>query len=270
MFSADPKTLQRIEAGVRRVMIVDPTPASAKLLADLMKGLGARDVLFEPEERRALDLARDFNPDVIFVERSGPKLDGESLTRRLRRSSFHCRKAPVIMVTAEATATTIKGARDSGVHEFLRKPFTAGELLKRVEAVAIKPRDWIEAVQYVGPDRRRFNSAEFSGEKKRQSDRPKSASEAQAQAMDQAVRILRAAVVHFEKDPTQAVRAIQQQATTLRALAMSQGNSSLAIAVAELERALAGGAASLHALLVPVKGVIDLFKPNAPPEAKVA
>ena len=38
----------------------------------------------------------------------------------------------------------------------MRKPFTIGDLERRLEAVTLKPRDWVEAVQYVGPDRRRF------------------------------------------------------------------------------------------------------------------
>src|SRR6202007_42283 len=145
-------------------------PAQARLLADLMRGAGAREALFEPDERRALDLAETTGPSIIFVERSGPRLDGESFTRRLRRSDFACRRAPVIMVTADATLNTIMGARDSGVHEFLRQPFTATDLIRRVELVISKPRDWIEAVQYVGPDRRRFNSGEYSGRRKRRSD----------------------------------------------------------------------------------------------------
>ena len=65
---------------------------------------------------------------------------------------------------------SIKAARDSGAHEFLCKPFTAGHLFKRVENVALKPRLWIEAKMYVGPDRRRFNSGDFEGAKKRRAD----------------------------------------------------------------------------------------------------
>ena len=45
-----------------------------------------------------------------------------------------------------------------------------GDLFRRVENVTCKSRPWIEAVMYVGPDRRRFNSGEFAGAKKRRSD----------------------------------------------------------------------------------------------------
>jgi CheY-like chemotaxis protein len=259
VFAADPKTLQRIEPVVRRVLICDSNAASARMLGDLLKGLGARQIAFEPEERRALEMARDLDPGIVFVERSGPRLDGESLTKRLRRSSYPCRKAPVIMVTADATASSIKGARDAGVHEFLRKPFTAGDLLKRVEIVAVKPRDWIEAVQYVGPDRRRFNSGEYAGPRKRRADAGGSKAEVQADAMDRCLRILRSAVHHFTADPAQAVRAIAEQAQQLKKHAVTSANANAAVAVAGLELALSAGAPSRDTLASSCAEVIQAF-----------
>ena len=67
---------------------------------------------------------------------------------------------------------SIKGARDAGAHEFLRKPYTIKDLFKRVENVILKPRDWIEAQMYVGPDRRRFNSESYTGARKRKAETP--------------------------------------------------------------------------------------------------
>src|SRR5690606_2302087 len=99
-----------------------------------------------------------------------------------------------------------KGARDAGIHEFMVKPFTAGDLLRRVANVTLKPRDWIEAVNYVGPDRRRFNSGEYKGPQKRKADLARAVDPVAARP-DQAVRILRSALAQFDVDPTQALRA---------------------------------------------------------------
>ena len=100
MFALDAKTMQRIAPVVRRVLIVDPNPAAARLLMDLLKGFGSREVVVEGDEARVLDLAREMEPGLICTERAGPKLDGEALVRRIRRSSLSCRRAPIIMVTA--------------------------------------------------------------------------------------------------------------------------------------------------------------------------
>lgn len=170
MFNADPKTLQRIAPFVRRAMVVDPNVGSVRLLSDLLKELGAFQVAVAARTDRALELAKEFEPQLILTEFSGPDLDGLEITRQLRRSQLPARQAPVIMITSEATPSAIIGARNSGVHEFLRKPYTAGDLFRRIENVVLKPRPWIEAVMYVGPDRRRFNSGEYAGSKKRHSD----------------------------------------------------------------------------------------------------
>jgi hypothetical protein len=163
-------------------------------------------------------------------------------------------------VTAEATATTILGARDAGVHEFLRKPFTSGDLLKRVENVASKPRDWIEAVGYVGPDRRRFNSGEYTGPAKRKGDRSGSAAAAVDSAKDQAMRILASALDQFDQDPMQAVRAIREQAGALKAVAMKVADTRLVVAVGALEVSLASGPATKETLSAPIGGLLAMHQ----------
>ena len=170
MFNADQKTLQRLAPHLARVLIIDPVPFAARLLGDLMKEMGARDIATATRGDRAAELVREYEPQLIFTEFAGEGLDGLDFTIKLRRSALAARQAPVIMVTTEATAASIVSARNSGVHEFLRKPYTAGDLFRRVDNVMMKPRPWIEAVMYVGPDRRRFNSGEFTGSKKRRSD----------------------------------------------------------------------------------------------------
>ena len=265
MFTADTRTLARIEPTVRRTLIVEPNLHAARLLVDLVKGLGARDIHVEQTEAKALGMARELEPGLIFTERGGPDLEGESFVRELRRSHLACRTAPIIMVTADATANTIKGARDVGVHEFLRKPFTSADLIKRVENVALKPRDWIEGIAYVGPDRRRFNSGEYSGPQKRKNDRPTGAVAVAAAVKDQALRILAAALNQFDNDPVQAVRAARQQAVTLKQLAMKSSNARMAVAVSALEVALSAPAPSKASLAAPIGGLLALADPAPAP-----
>ena len=103
MFAANARTLSRIEPAVRRVVIIDPNLSATRLLTDIMKGMGAREVYSESDEERALELLRDVEPGVIFTERSGETLNGETLARRVRRSSMSCRMSPIIMVTGGAS-----------------------------------------------------------------------------------------------------------------------------------------------------------------------
>jgi DNA-binding response OmpR family regulator len=143
---------------------------------------------------------------------------------------------PVIMVTGVATASTILAARDAGVHEFLRKPFNMKDLTRRLEAVTLKDRDWVEAMGYVGPDRRRFNSGDYRGPKKRQNDDPPNPQEAR---IVQALKILRSAIAGIEADPEQAMRSMLAQATTIQQAATELKDLKLTMAAATFYRHLA-------------------------------
>ena len=220
---------------LRRVVVVDSNPSSARMVAELLKTLGVRAISMETSGGGALRLCERLEPQVIFTEFAGPKLDGLDLVRTLRRSDLPCRRAPVVMITAEATAGAIIAARDAGVHEFLRRPFTLGQLAKRLEAVMLHPRDWVEAISYVGPDRRRFNSGDYKGPRKRLVDSP---APAEAERIRQALQILKSAIAAIESEPAQALRSMQAQSAALKACAIAGANLRLAMAVAALQRSL--------------------------------
>ncbi|HRD28369.1 MAG TPA: response regulator [Caulobacter sp.] len=235
MFTADDKLQQRLTPHLQRVLIVDPQPAAVKLLGELLRSVTPGQIATAASDQKAIQLAQAVDPQIIFIEHSGPSLDGARLARAIRRSDLLCRKAPIIMVTGEATAQAILGARDAGVHEFLRKPFTIKDLLRRLEAVALKPRDWVEAVQYVGPDRRRFNSGEYAGPRKRKSDARKTPDQARVL---QALKIVRAAAGALDSDWAQARRALLAQAQDLQKAAVAVGDMKLMTAAVDLGRQL--------------------------------
>ncbi|HEX7760214.1 MAG TPA: response regulator [Caulobacteraceae bacterium] len=235
MYNTDARTLQRIAPLMQRVLIIDPAPAGARLLSDLLRDIANCQMWTAADAVRGLALAAQVNPHMIFVEQNAV-VDGAAFTRKLRRSELNCRKVPVIMLSSEATAATILGARDAGVHEFLRKPYTAKDLMRRLEAVTLRGRDWVEAVNYVGPDRRRFNSGDYSGPLKRGADADETLP-GEARIL-QSLKILRAAIGSIEIDPKQALRAMLTQAAELQSAAIAIKSSRLAAAAGFLQNKL--------------------------------
>ena len=235
MFTADARLQQQLAPHMQRVLIVDPHPAAVKLLGDLLRSITPAQIVAATNDQKALQLAQVTDPQIIFIEYNGPDLDGARLARAIRRSEFSCRKVPILMVTGEATAQAILGARDAGVHEFLRKPFNIKDLLKRLEAVALKPRDWVEAVHYVGPDRRRFNSGDYAGPRKRKSDTGKTPDQARVL---QALKIVRAAAGSLDSDWHQARRALLAQVQDLQKAAVAVSDMALMDASVALGRQL--------------------------------
>jgi len=212
VFDGNVRTIQRVAAKVRRVLVVDPNPAMSRLLAEHMRPLGGTEMFAASTAEKGYAMARATDPQLIFVEHAQAGVDGLAFTRKIRRSELVCREVPIIMCAMDATADVIFGARDAGVHEFMRKPFTIKDLERRLEAVTLKPRDWVEGVAYVGPDRRRFNSADYRGPRKRKVD----SAPTPAARLSQALRIVKSAAAALDTDPTQARRALAAQAEELR------------------------------------------------------
>lgn len=263
------RLFQKLTPRLQKVLVVDPAPVSVKLLTELLRTItgGSAQVWSAPNEAKAMQMVQVVDPQLVFVEHSGPGLDGARLTRLIRRSDFACREVPVIMVTGEATAAAIMGARDAGVHEFLRKPYTMKDLLRRLEAVSLKPRDWVEAVQYVGPDRRRFNSAEYAGPRKRKSDADTTSDAAR---MLQALKIVRAAAGSLKTDWAQARRALLAQAAMLHKVGQSSANPGLSQAAAAMARELpAEGQPNWRALEASIVAVLQ-YMPKDAAAAKAA
>ena len=235
MFNADAKIIQRMAPQLQRVMIVDPQPAGARLLGELMRDIARSQIWVAETHEKALRLAGSYDPHVIFAEMGPAPFDGIAFTRELRRSHLAARYVPVIMVTGQATAAGILASRDGGVHEFLRKPFTVKDLLRRLEAVTLRPRDWVEAVDYIGPDRRRFNSGDYTGSLTRRSD---ARATSDSERMAQALKILRSAINAVGSDPVQAMRSMQAQVVDLRKCGMSVADLKLTTAAIDFGRYL--------------------------------
>jgi response regulator RpfG family c-di-GMP phosphodiesterase len=233
LYAADNRSMQKMAPMLQRILIIDSNVQAVRMMSDLLRSLCAGQYYTANAAERGLLVAQQANPQVIFVEQQTGAVDAAAFTRALRRSDLACRQAPVIVVTAETTAGTIIAARDAGAHEFLRKPYTIKDLMRRLEAVTLHPRDWVEAVAYIGPDRRRFNSGDYKGPRKRKSDANQTPDRAK---MLQALKIVRAAALAVDSDPMQARRALAAQAYDLQKLASASSDINLSVAAADLAR----------------------------------
>lgn len=215
MFENENKTYRLMAPKLQRIVIADPNPNNSRMLTEILRDIARSNVWVAPTVDRAMKLVQSCDPQVIFSELADDNFNGLDFVRRVRRSDFAARQAPVIMTTGGATAASILAARDAGVHEFLRMPYSLKDLVRRLEVVTLRGRDWIEAVNYIGPDRRRFNSGEYDGPLKRRSDGDETPHQAR---VNQALKIIKSAVASVETDRDQAVRALLTQATSLQAI----------------------------------------------------
>jgi DNA-binding response OmpR family regulator len=199
-------------------VIVDPDRSTVELVGSLLRTARGIDAVGAADAPAAWRLLGRSESRLVFIAHAPPLLDAPQVARDLRRSDLISRRAPVVMLATDPTESQIAAARDAGAHEVLGKPFTPSDLLLRVDTVLGKPRDWVEAVGYVGPDRRRFNSAQFAGQRRRRFDRE--APSPESARIGQALKIMKLAIEAIDSDPRQALRALRVQADELQAAAV--------------------------------------------------
>jgi DNA-binding response OmpR family regulator len=226
--------IKRYELDLQRVLIIDRQPSVGRLLSEILRDLGARAVLTESTFETAAKTLASLQPQLILADVLEDAWGGLDFVRTLRRSDLACRHVPLVVITANATEDNVLAARDAGVHEVLKKPFAIRDIRRRVEAVFGRPRDWIEGMEYIGPDRRRFNSGDYRGLMKRESDTPDTVES----RIEEAIRILKTAVDALDSDRAQAVRAMRTQAVNLTSVAVESGDAELATAAAGLQYCL--------------------------------
>ncbi|HEY9697803.1 MAG TPA: response regulator [Trichocoleus sp.] len=79
-----------------------------------------------------LDLARQFEYDLVLLDIVLPKMDGISLCRQLRTQGY---QSPILLLTAKESATDRVIGLDAGADDYVIKPFDMEELLARIRAL---------------------------------------------------------------------------------------------------------------------------------------
>ena len=126
------------------------------LIRDVLSVMGFTDVTVAKDGRTAIKEVLKHNFDLIFCDWNMPEINGIEFTHTVRRLPDYEKCAiPIIMVTGKATAEDVRKARDSGINEYLVKPFTINMLCDKVKSVIENPRRYVLSDTYSGPDRRR-------------------------------------------------------------------------------------------------------------------
>ena len=94
--------------------------------------IGGYEVLPASDGAQALELFNK-NPDIALaiIDIMMPELDGWALTKEIRKTS----DLPIIMLSARAEEFDLLTGFESGIDEYVTKPFSPAVLVKRVEAL---------------------------------------------------------------------------------------------------------------------------------------
>src|SRR5579872_2863006 len=113
----------------RRILVVDDEPQIPRVLRTSLSSHGY-DIRVANDGETALEIMKDWTPDLVITDLSMPNMDGLELCRRLRLST----KIPIIVLSVKGEEKTKVRALDAGADDYVTKPFGIEELLARVRA----------------------------------------------------------------------------------------------------------------------------------------
>lgn len=111
------------------ILVVDDEPQITRVLRTSL-GAQGYDVRVANDGETALEIVKDFTPDLVITDLAMPNMNGMELCRRLRKFST----VPIIVLSVRGEERSKIEALDSGADDYVTKPFGTGELLARIRA----------------------------------------------------------------------------------------------------------------------------------------
>lgn len=114
-----------------RILVVDDEPKLVRLVREVLSASGY-SVLSANNGDQAIRLIAEEQPDLVLLDIVlADEVDGYEVTQRVREFS----NVPIIMLTAKVRESDLLRGYAVGTDDYITKPFSAKELLVRVQAV---------------------------------------------------------------------------------------------------------------------------------------
>jgi two-component system KDP operon response regulator KdpE len=114
----------------RRILVVDDEPQITRVLRTTLTS-HCYSILTASDGDEALEVMRDWIPDLVITDLAMPNMEGLELCRRIREKS----SIPIIVLSVRGEERTKIEALDAGADDYVTKPFAPNELLARVRAM---------------------------------------------------------------------------------------------------------------------------------------
>ena len=108
-------------------LVVEDEPVNMMLISEVLRNMGV-EVIRASNGQEALDRLTSTLPGIIFMDINMPVMDGYTTTRHIRRLPVPMRNAPIIALTADATADDKERCLQAGMDNFISKPFRMEEI----------------------------------------------------------------------------------------------------------------------------------------------
>ncbi len=118
----------------KKVLIFEDNPSIQTLLKFFFQKQGA-ETCFAPDGTAAVELAKEYGPDLILMDYIMPGKDGVETVTDLRQAGI---TAPIVMLSSKSFPADLERARAAGATDYLLKPLNP-QLLETAIKPYIKP-----------------------------------------------------------------------------------------------------------------------------------
>jgi two-component system, cell cycle response regulator DivK len=119
-----------------KVLLVDDNPGMRHVLRAQMEWVGFAAITAE-NGNEGVETAIAEKPDLILMDIMMPEMDGWEATRILRANP-ETKEIPILAITAMFRPADLQTCIDAGCDDYIVKPFTLDELLKKIKALVLK------------------------------------------------------------------------------------------------------------------------------------
>jgi CheY-like chemotaxis protein len=175
-----------------KILIVDDMKPMLDLTQSVLKIFGFQNIETAMNGEDGFKTFCSYDPDVVVSDWMMEPVNGLEFTQMIRKNPLSPNPyVPIILMTGFSSRFRVEQSRDKGITEFLVKPFASRDLYTRLSQIIEKPRQFVDADGFFGPDRRRKYVKDYQGPRRRDDDKSGGAKDSRPENQNQNKDILK-------------------------------------------------------------------------------
>lgn len=118
---------------MKKVLVIDDEPGLTRMIKLNLERTGRFEVRTENRGGNAIQVALEFDPDILFLDIMMPDLPGEAIAEQIRSEPRLQNKKLVFLTAIVTRDDTADGHNQIGGHHFLAKPVSTRDLLRTID-----------------------------------------------------------------------------------------------------------------------------------------
>ncbi len=115
---------------INKILLVDDEKSITSLLDDVLRREGFQDIKKAYNGKEAINISREYNPDIIILDIMMPDIDGFEVCKQIRQFS-HC---PILFLSSKNDELDKILGLAIGGDDYITKPFSPREVVYRIKA----------------------------------------------------------------------------------------------------------------------------------------